>query len=215
MRPRILLSVELEAEKYIHAVELAGGTAEAQNCPAVDLSYDGLIVCGGRDVNPALYGEDINGAVEIDFQRDTAELALIQAYVEAGKPVFGICRGCQIMNVYFGGSLHQHLENTCQHRSETKVDRTHSIEAADNSLAQKLYGKRYIVNSVHHEAVKELGRGLIVTEVSDDGIIEGFQHESLPIFAVQWHPERLVETEDAETVDGLKIFEYFVSLCKL
>ena len=105
MCPNILLSVELEAEKYIHAVELAGGTADAKKCPEVDLSYDGLILCGGRDVDPALYGEVINGAVEIDYERDTAEMALLKAYVEAGKPVLGICRGSQLMNVFFGGSL--------------------------------------------------------------------------------------------------------------
>ena len=106
------------------------------------------------------------------------------------------------------------MENTCLHRSETKVDKTHAVEAVDGSLAQKLYGKRYVVNSVHHQAVKKLGNGLMVSQWSDDGVVEGIEHISLPMFAVQWHPERLVGAGDGETADGLKIFEYFLSLCK-
>ena len=213
MRPRILLSVELRKENYIAAVESAGGIAVAEHCPDVDLSFDGLILCGGRDVNPARYGEETDGAVNIDYARDEAEFALAKAYIEAGKPVLGICRGCQVLNVFFGGSLHQHLENTHFHKSDTDTDRTHAVVAVKGGVTEKLYGESYTVNSIHHEAVKTLGNGLIVTERSNDGIIEGFVHATLPVFAVQWHPERLVGAE-SETVDGLKIFEYFLSLCK-
>ena len=94
------------------------------------------------------------------------------------------------------------------------MDSIHAAEAVKGSIAESLYGERYTVNSVHHEAVKTLGNGLIVSQMSDDGVIEGFEHESLPIFAVQWHPERLVSLENAETVDGLKLFQHFISLCK-
>ena len=213
MRPRILLSVELKRENYIEAIECSGGIAVAEYCPAIDLSYDGLLLCGGRDVNPARYGEAVDGAVDIDYDRDAAEFALVKAYIEAGKPVFGICRGCQVLNVYFGGTLYQHLENTHLHRSETDVDRVHYVEAVKGSLPHRLYGDRYAVNSVHHEAVKNLGNDLVVSQASDDGIIEGFEHTSMPVFAVQWHPERLISST-GETVNGSKLFEYFVSLCK-
>ena len=213
MKPRILLSVETNKENYIDAVNLAGGDPVAINCPEIDLSYDGLILCGGRDVNPERYGEEVNGAINIDYDRDAAEFVLAKAYIEAGKPVFGVCRGCQVLNVYFGGSLHQHLENAIDHRSQTNVDRIHAVTAVEGTLAEKLYGNRFVVNSVHHEAVKTLGNGLIATQYSDDNVIEGFEHESLPVFAVQWHPERLIFGRE-EIANGLKLFEHFVSMCK-
>ena len=214
MKPRILLSVELNKEHYINAVACAGGLPTAQYCPEVDLSYDGLLLCGGRDVDPLRYGEQIDGAVNIDYARDSAEFALAKAFIEAGKPVFGVCRGSQLLNIYFGGTLYQHLEATPHHRSSTEVDATHIAETVTDGIIRKLYGDRFVVNSVHHQAVKELGADLVVTHISDDSIIEGFEHKSLPVFAVQWHPERLVNLENADTVNGLKIFEYFVSLCK-
>ena len=214
MKPRILLSVELNKEHYIDAIEKAGGTPVAEYCPEVDLSYDGLLLCGGRDVDPQRYGEEINGAINIDYARDAAEMALAEAYIAAGKPVLGVCRGCQLLNVYFGGSLYQHLDTAPHHRSATDVDAIHTADTVTDSVIRKLYGDHFMINSVHHEGVKVLGKDLIVTHVSDDGVAEGFEHKSLPVFAVQWHPERLINLESTEIVDGLKIFEHFISLCK-
>ena len=215
MGARILVSSQTFIENYITAVELSGGTPIAGYLPELDLTCDGLLLSGGVDLNPALYNEDINGAVDINNERDAHEMMLLDAFVKAGKPVFGICRGCQLINVYFGGTLHQHMTNTVLHRSGKNPDREHEVEAVAGSLMEKLYGKRCIVNSVHHQAIKDLGEGLVITQKSDDGIVEAYEHKSLPIIAVQWHPERLVLPEKRRhAVDGNKLFEHFLNMCK-
>ena len=215
MSVRILISSQTFIENYTTAVELAGAIPIAGYLPELDLTCDGLILSGGVDVDPALYREDINGAVDINYERDAHEMMLLDAFVKAGKPVFGICRGCQLINVYFGGTLHQHMANTVLHRSGKDPDREHEVEAISGSLMEKLYGKRCVVNSVHHQAIKDIGENLIVTQKSDDGIVEAYEHKSLPIIAVQWHPERLVLQEKRRhAVDGNKLFSHFVDMCK-
>lgn len=212
---KILISGHTNIEQYVIAVEQAGGIATAGYLPEADLNYDGLVLCGGVDVHPSYYNEEINGAVNMDEARDTAEFALAKAFVEEGKPVLGICRGCQLLNVFFGGSLYQHMTNTVLHNSNTPLTREHEVEAVQGSMAEALYGKRFIVNSLHHQAIKKLGNGLSITMLSDDGIVEGLAHETLPVFAVQWHPERLISSETRRhAVDGGKIFSCFIDMCK-
>lgn len=212
-KPKILLSPKPGAEMdYIAAVELVGGIATAKYCPEFSDEYDGLVLCGGNDINPALYGEDIAGSVDIDYKRDEAEIKLAKAFIDAEKPVLGICRGYQLLNVLFGGSLIQHLENTDSHRSETKPDRVHNITLKEDSILKKLYrNDEILVNSVHHQAVARLGENLKVTAMCDN-VIEAFQHEFLPVLGVQFHPERICGAKD--TVDGSEIFKYFIELCK-
>lgn len=215
MSIRILVSGQTFIENYTTAVELAGATPVAGYLPELDLDCDGLILCGGVDINPTLFNEEINGAVDINNERDAHEMMLLDAFIKAGKPVFGICRGCQLINIYFGGTLHQHMANTVLHRSGKNPDREHEVEAVAGSLMEKIYGKRCVVNSVHHQAVKKLGDGLVVTQKSDDGIIEAYNHRELPVIAVQWHPERLVLPEKRRNaVDGNKLFAHFIDMCK-
>ena len=215
-KPRILLSGNKKIEYYVNAVNNVGGVAFAKYLPEVDTNYDGLILCGGNDMDPAYYGEEINGSVEIDYARDQAEIALLKAYVEAGKPVLGICRGFQLINVFFGGSLYQHLDNAHAHTTDSNYDLIHSVKAMEGSIPEKLYGSEFVVNSYHHQAVKELGKGLEVTMMtSDNRVVEGIVHSSLPIFAVQWHPERMCFSARREdTVDGRAVFDYFIQLCQ-
>ena len=107
------------------------------------------------------------------------------------------------------------MTNTVLHRSGKTPDREHEVESVSGSLMEALYGKRCVVNSVHHQGVKKLGEGLVVTQMSDDGIVEAFEHKTLPILAVQWHPERLVLPENRRhAVDGNKIFAHFMNMCK-
>ena len=215
-KPKILLSGKMKYQNYIDAVENTGGISIGKDLPQYSPEYDGLILCGGPDVDPAYYGEPINGSGTIDIERDEAEFALIKAFVEAGKPILGICRGCQVLNVYFGGSLHQHLETAETHRSGTKEDLIHPIRVTENSLLHRLYRESFTVNSFHHQGIRQLGKGLKVTAISDaDGVIEAVEHESLPILAFQFHPERMCCSHSrTDTVDGMKIFEYFITLCK-
>jgi putative glutamine amidotransferase len=143
------------------------------------------------------------------------EFTLLKAFVDAGKPVLGICRGHQLINVFFGGSLHQDLPEKSLHTNQQDLYITHCITAKDNSMLCKLYGPSFVVNSSHHQAVDRLGNDLTATAYWNDTYIEGFEHCSQRIYGVQWHPERMcVNEKRADTVDGIKIFEWFLNICK-
>ena len=215
MKPRILISrsESSAAECYVAAMYEVGVIADSVYAPSSSEGYDGLILAGGGDVDPALYGEAVNGSDGIDRFRDDAEWRLCDRFIREGKPIMGICRGHQFLNVYFGGTLIQHLPSFEIHRKDGDA-RIHSTRTEEGSLAYRLFGGAPTVNSIHHQAVKTLGRGLIATQFcTDDGTVEAAEHESLPIISFQWHPERIClgrKREDA--VDALPIFEYFASL---
>ncbi|MBR3933532.1 MAG: gamma-glutamyl-gamma-aminobutyrate hydrolase family protein [Clostridia bacterium] len=214
MNPKILLSVNTKRENYINAVNNCGGIAVAQYCPEFSTEYDGLILCGGSDIEPKYYNEPINGSVNIDANRDMAEFALVKAFVEKKKPIMGICRGFQILNVAFGGSLYQDISNSNEHRSSS-CDLVHSVTATKNSILYNMYGAEFFVNSKHHQALKEVGTGFdVMATTSDKKIVEGIIHRELPVFGVQWHPERMCfENKREDTVDGSEIFRCFIGLC--
>ena len=214
--PKILLSAKGSKEVYVEAVELAGGIPVAEYCPTYAEEYDGLILCGGADVEPHHYGQPVAGSINMEPERDAAEFQLIEAFIQAGKPIFGICRGCQILNIYFGGTLHQDIPTKAQHRLDPKLPYlVHSVVAND-PLLEGLYGREFVINSCHHQAVDKLGEGLRITaRCPEDQVVEGFTHETLPVFAVQWHPEKLSGSwlrQDA--VNGIGLFEHFIRLCR-
>lgn len=214
--PKILLSAKNSMEVYAEAVELAGGIPVTEYCPAYSDEYDGLILCGGVDVEPWRYGQPVNGSLAMDPERDEAEWKLIDAFMQAGKPIFGICRGCQILNVWFGGTLHQDIPTKARHRNDPKLPYlVHSVVVED-SLLEGMYGLEFTVNSCHHQAVDKLGAGLRLTAYCpEDQVVEAFTHETLPVFAVQWHPEKLSGNWlRPDAVNGIGLFEYFIALCK-
>jgi putative glutamine amidotransferase len=162
----------------------------------------GLVLQGGVDLAPQTYGETpiLEGRWKGDSIRDEYELAVMRAFLEEGKPVFGICRGFQLMNAYFGGTLYQDIATqrpaSVRHRDADEYDRVHhGITWVDGSYMQQLYKDDTIakVNSVHHQGVKDLGKGLLAQgHCSEDGIIEAFihsGHEPGKVMGVQWHPE--------------------------
>ena len=215
MKPRILLSVNSKRDNYIDAVNNCGGIAVPQYCPEVSTEYDGLIICGGNDIDPAYYNEKMNGSVNIDAKRDMAEFALAKAFAEKKKPIFGICRGCQLLNVAFGGNLYQDISNASEHCSFSDYDLVHKVTVKKDSFLYKMYGVEFSVNSFHHQAIKETGNGFDVLATADGTTIEGIIHKELPIFGVQWHPERMCFANKREdTVDGSEIFKFFIKLCK-
>ena len=208
---KILLSAKTQPTAYIDALEGVGAAAVWQYPPKFDDEYDGLVLCGGADIDPARYGEEINGSVGIDAERDAVEFELMQAFIDAGKPVLGVCRGHQFVNVFFGGSLHQDIPEAELHRG----GKAHLVAAVDDSILYSLYGGEFSVNSTHHQAVKALGHGLRATAVWNEKYVEATEHISLPVMSVQWHPEGMCfDRRREDTVDGARIFEYFVSLCK-
>lgn len=207
----ILISIGSSAnpENYVKAVEQAGGTPHAMYLPEPDLRYDALILAGGGDMEPALYGQKNCLSGSVDTDRDRAELTLLDAFAAAGKPVLGICRGHQVVNVWAGGELIQDLgEKNTMHRW-VECDKVHQIHAFEGVL-QKLYGDRFSVNSAHHQAVGIVGKGLAVTARSEDGVVEALEHDTLPMFTVQFHPERM---NSWETVDGGAVFRWFIETC--
>ncbi len=216
MIPKILLSIGGKKENYINAVEGAGGEAFAAYLPEVDLSFDALILGGGPDLHPKYYGEEIKGSKNIDRARDEAELKLAEAFIKAGKPVMGICRGAQLLNVYFGGALYQHIDSADLHCSDSDFDLVHNVTSEKGSVLEGLYGEEFAVNSYHHQAVKLLGKDLRITAAEKEtGEIEAFEHEFLPVIAFQWHPERMCfENKRSDTVDGAKVFIRFMEMCK-
>ena len=198
MKKRVYLWGLPEAfENYRRAVEAAGGQAVfgagAEDC-------DALLLAGGGDLEPWRYGQEDRGSRGLDPQRDQEELALLERFAAAGKPVLGVCRGLQTINVCFGGTL---LQDIPDHSAVEGKDRLHAVRTAP-SVFRELYGPSLTVNSAHHQAVDRLGAGLLAVQWSEDGIVEALVHQSLPVWAVQWHPERLGET-------GARLFAAFLS----
>jgi putative glutamine amidotransferase len=179
-------------------------------------AYDGLLIPGGVDVNPSRYGQENHGSIMIMDQLDELQLTMLDAFVKAGKPVLGICRGHQVINVYFGGSLIQHLPTSYRHsRGFDEPDKVHGCIAEPDSWLAGLYGTEFFHNSAHHQAVDLQGEGLVIdSHASEDGVVEGMHHRTLPVYSVQWHPERMcLEHERTDTVNGLPVIQFFSHLC--
>lgn len=159
-------------------------------------SLDGLILQGGADIDPVAYGEPPHALLQAtDPIRDRFELALLRAFIDAGKPVLGICRGMQLINVAHGGTLHQDLiagGATAQaHATATYDEHAHALTLTEGGWLTGLYAGPgpFRVNSIHHQGVNRLGKGLRVEAWSEDGIPECVRAESGFVVGVQWHPE--------------------------
>lgn len=198
--PRSANPFHFVKRSYGHSVSAAGGLAVLALEPRLVDEYvsmaDGLLLTGGVDIHPGRYKDvfmdyDPNSGQPapyvISVTRDSMDFLLCRAFLKAGKPIFGIGRGMQVINVVMGGTLYQDIELVMG--LDHPKGQEHKVNITEGSLLHKLYGKEMTVNSYHHQAVKEVGEGLKVTAVSADGIIEAIEHETLPIFGVQWHPE--------------------------
>lgn len=173
---------------------VAAGALPADERADRAAAADALIVMGGEDVDPALYGGDIDDPrVGQTFPAaDRAQVDLIRAAVAAGRPVVGICRGMQIVNVALGGTLVPHLEGDAHvnpgSAADSMVDHDVVVEP-DSAMARVFGATRLNVRSSHHQAVDRLGEQLRVTARAEDGTIEAMEHTSAPLWCVQWHPE--------------------------
>lgn len=159
---------------------------------------DGLVLQGGADVCPQSYSETpTRPEWSGDRARDLYELELLHAFVEAGKPVLGICRGCQLLNVAFGGTLYQDISenvpDSIEHVHEDYDAHKHAVRFPPGSSLGQMFANnpRPIVNSIHHQAVKDLGRGMRVEAISDpDGVVEAIRYTKAKfVMGLQWHPE--------------------------
>ena len=183
---------------------------------------DGLVLHGGSDVWPGSYGEEpLQTSWSGDRNRDEYEIALVRAFVAAGKPVFGICRGLQLINVAFGGSLYQDIATqrpeSLAHRDAVAYDLNfHGVElVADSKLARLLPSDASTkINSVHHQAVKDLAPGFVVeARCPVDGMVEAIRHSGGPwVAAVQWHPE--FHKSELGTLDDEPILQDFLAAAR-
>ena len=213
------------SDSYVKAIYQAGGIPVVLPCcedpelmKAMADKVDAVLLSGGGDVDPQIYGQRATGRLgSVTPRRDTAELAIAKYIIEeTDKPILGICRGVQVMNVAMGGTLHIDLPDAgklCH--SLTMYPRhmtTHAVEVAENSRLAESYGSgEQQVNSFHHEAVDAVAPGLVVTARSaPDDVIEAVE---LPgerfVVGVQWHPEELIAREEAQ-----KLFRNFVEAAK-
>lgn len=208
--------------EYVRAVECVGGCAimlpYTRDEGAIDRFVelcDGFIFAGGADVEPERYGEEkreVCGATTP--YRDEVELLAFPKIFASGKPIIGICRGCQLINVALGGTLYQDLPSELgtgeRHRDpdRSKTAR-HSVRLTKESrLCAELGRERIETNSIHHQAIKRLGDGLVADAFADDGVIEGAVHSSHPYLCIyQWHPERMCDSEVGRAVFAAHVRE--------
>jgi len=234
---RIVISVgekekaKREASPYFQAMLQAGALAEelelvgAEDSKSVaKVDFDGVLFTGGEDVDPAYYDEvQVNSSVKVNRARDELELTLLKRALRARRPILGICRGVQMINVGFGGSLYQDLESAppppesdapvLEHKQQgSRSADTHAVTVTDpaSNLGAVFTGSCR-VNSLHHQAIKRLGHGLKVTAHAEDGLVEAIESaDDYPfLLAVQWHPEEMTDRPVQR-----KIFEQFVAKCR-
>ena len=205
-----------DKENYARALEGCG----AQGIFSLDLAQagdcQGLLLPGGGDIDPARYGQAPAGSEEPEPIRDQAELELTQEFLRSGRPILGICRGIQMINVALGGDLIQDIPTAGAHRHDPEIgDRVHDVTAEEGSFLYRLYGAAFSVNSSHHQALGKLAPGLRLAAVSQkDGVIEAVEWPEKRIYGVQWHPERIsFALRRQDTVDGRPIFDFFLEQC--
>ena len=194
---------------YVEGVAAAGGApvvlppvGDERTAGAVVRSLDGLLLSGGSDLDPSYYGEEPDPELGPTIpERDAFEMALVGLALRRGIPIFGICRGMQVLNVALGGTLYQDLpsqwdRDVFKHRQATpKWQPTHEVEVEDGSYIAGVMDREMVkVNSYHHQGVKDLAEGLVVTGRSADGVVEAVEARNISehwLLGVQWHAEAM------------------------
>lgn len=190
MKPMIYIHGEGAFDTYRAALSAAGAVPVIASDNVPSSACHGLLLPGGGDIHGQLPPE---------------EHSLIRSFAETGRPILGICRGMQALNVYFGGTLYDFIPGH-------QVPDTYPVHPTTAAgLVAKLLGPAPVVNTNHHQAVERLGRGLVVCQHAADGVVEAICHASLPILALQWHPERQsFALRRADATDAAPIFYHFI-----
>lgn len=195
-----------------HVPVLVPQTADTNVLAQIVARLDALIVTGGEDIDPKRYGEKPVPALgDVVSARDAFDFALMDAAMARKLPILGICRGCQVINVYFGGTLWQDLpsqfpaRHKLLHRQKINSAKPHhGLEIVPGSrLAKSIGTTRTRVNSLHHQAVKAVAPGFTVTARATDGVVEAIEGEKVPVVGVQFHPERLYAQGDLKEFEPI------------
>lgn len=179
---------------------------------------NGLLLTGGIDINPLLYKESPQPLLETcNDLIDWFHINLARKALDLNIPILGICRGCQVINVAFGGTLYQDItyatSSPIMHKQKSHLSqRCHYIYVKENSIIYDIFGNEYVVNSAHHQSVEKIASNFICTASSEDGIIEAIEMINKPfVVGVQWHPEMMVSYD----IKALNLFKRFIESCKI
>lgn len=181
---------------------------------------DGLYLTGGNDIDPTYFGEEPHPNLgSVNPERDRFEIAFIKKILQRKKPILGVCRGCQVLNVAMGGTMYQDIYaqmngELLQHQQNAPFDHaSHFVNVAKGSLLEEIVGTEQImVNSRHHQANRNVGDDLAVCGTANDGVLEAIEGTNdFFVLGVQWHPENLISNGD---ISSKKIFDYFIKSCK-
>lgn len=203
------------AQNFIDALHLLGAEGSAVLEEQDFSKYDGLILPGGADIDPELFGEENWGCRKIQRERDIRQLEITKIFDQANKPILGVCKGHQLINIYFGGKMCQHIPEYEVHQW-VEQDQAHGSHCTPGCFLEELYGStEFPINSAHHQAVIDPAEGFTAIQWAEDGVLEAMVHNTRPILGLQWHPERMCGSHTRpDTVDGLPIFRYFLRLCE-
>jgi putative glutamine amidotransferase len=194
------LRFDLHFSDYPRSVAEAGGLpvelSRDADVEGIIEHLDGLVLSGGADVDPALYGREPEENLQsLEPDRDEWEMALLVAARDRDIPVLAICRGFQLVNVAFGGTLVQHVElEEGSGHPQWDVDghtATHDVNVKPETIASSLFPATWAVNSLHHQTVESVGKGLTISATAPDGVVEAFETPEGDLLGVQWHPELL------------------------
>lgn len=233
MKPVIGVTSKIREEEYtvgsdnITSILMAGGipvilpsSGENTEIDQILGRIDGLYMTGGEDVVPAYYGEEPHPLLgTVSPSRDQFEIAIARKALETGKPILGVCRGCQVMNVAAGGTLYQDIHsqmagNLLQHAQKSpKGHGSHEVKVTKFSLLYRLTGEeKLLVNSRHHQAVRQAAPSFHISGQANDGIIEAIERSDHPFaLGVQWHPENMAARHD---LHSLKLYQGFIDACR-
>lgn len=193
------------APDYTDAVRRGGGlpivAAHLEGDEIEELldTVDAVLISGGQDMDPAIYGQDNTTSWKVARASDDFDIALTRAAIARGLPILGVCRGAQVLNVAMGGDLRQEIQDEGSEphptypemRPEPRSHR-HTVEVEDGTRLAGIYGPGpLVVNSLHHQAIGRVAPGLVVAASAPDGVVEAVEGESIDALAVQWHPEML------------------------
>ena len=216
-KPRIAVTHDdsYRVDAYCRAIQAAGGEAVlvTPEHPLDLADVDGLLLTGGVDVNPALYGQAPHPETEQPIDaRDELETALLRQALAEDKPILAVCRGMQLFNVAHGGTLHQHLgDPRHEERQDDKSIPAHEVTVQNETRLAGLIGPEARVNSRHHQSVDEVGAGLTVSARASDGVVEAVERPDRRFaVAVQWHPEDQAAEDPAQA----RLFEGLIEAAR-